>query len=213
MRVRTLQLVGLILLLVTVPGLSGQAFPETPSWETLRLNPGDAVRVVVWQRIDLSGEFKVGLDGWLLHPLYKEVLVAGVPFDDVQVRIGQFLENHQANPRFVVEPLFRIRLGGEVSGAGVILVPPETTVSTAVWNAGGPTERGRLDRVTLVRDDRETTYDLNDPGPVSPDMYLRSGDEVIVARRHRLFRDYVVPFSSIVSAVWSLYSIAERATR
>lgn len=176
----------------------------------LQLQPGDGLNITVWNRPELSGQYKIGVEGYLLHPLYRDIRIAGVPFAQVEMQIREFLEQFQESPRFVIEPLFHVRLGGEVNGAGVHLVPPETTVATAVWSAGGPNDRGRLDRVWLNRDGRSTRLDLTDPSSPAAELYLRSGDEIIVGRRRTsILRDVIVPISTVASG---LYAIA-RITR
>ena len=179
---------------------------------SLILFPGDAIRIDVWQRPEYSGEFKIGVDGAILHPLYQDIRVAEMPFEQVRNVLGDFLASREANPQFVVEPLFRVRLGGEVGQSVTTLVPPETTVARAIWDAGGPSERGRLDRVRLVRNGVSTMLDLTDPNPARTEIYLRSGDEVIVGRRRSIFRDYIVPVSSFVSATYAIFRFVERIT-
>jgi hypothetical protein len=53
---------GLVCFLLAVPPAAGQGTTEG----TLR--PGDVVRIDVWQKPELSGEFRVGIDGSLVHP-------------------------------------------------------------------------------------------------------------------------------------------------
>lgn len=179
---------------------------------TLTLYPGDAVRIQVWGRPDYSGEFKIGPDGKILHPLYQSVQVAELPFEQVVASLREFLSTTESNPRFVVEPLFRVYLGGEIAGTSAVLVPPETTLANAIWQAGGPTERGRLDRVRLVRNGVATTIDLTRPDPQVMELYLRSGDEIIVGRRVSIIRDYIVPTSSVISAIYAIARIVEWVT-
>ena len=45
----------------------------------VRLAPGDVLRVNVWRRPELSGDFVLASDGTLTHPLFKSVQVAGAP--------------------------------------------------------------------------------------------------------------------------------------
>ncbi|HWV57231.1 MAG TPA: polysaccharide biosynthesis/export family protein [Longimicrobiales bacterium] len=179
---------------------------------SLILYPGDAIRIQVWNLPEYSGDFKIGVDGKILHPLYQNIQVAEVPFEQLIASLRDFLSESLTSPQFVVEPLFRVRLGGEVRQASTVLVTPETTLAQAIWNAGGPTERGRLDQVRLVRNGVATVIDLTDPNPQATEFYLRSGDEVIVGRRRSIFRDYIVPTSSFISAVYAIFRFVERIT-
>lgn len=163
------------------------------------LRPGDAVRVTVWRQPDLSGEFAVGTDGTLSHPLYRDVQVVGIPLPDVEARLRAFLLQFEANPRFVVEPLFRVAVGGEVGRPNLYYLRPGTSISQAVALAGGPTERGRWDRIRLLRDARELRYDLTTPSAQTT-LLIASGDQILVERRHATFRDFLGPVITVVGA-------------
>jgi polysaccharide export outer membrane protein len=163
------------------------------------LMPGDVVRITVWRRPELSGDFAVAADGSIRHPIYQAVKVAGVGIPAAEARLRDFLTRLESTPQFVLEPLFRVTVGGEVRQPNLYSLPQETSVSQAVAMAGGPTERGRLDRVVLQRDGREQVIDLNAPGFSAAHMPVRSGDRIFVARR-RDWRDYVVPIASTIAA-------------
>src|SRR5688572_4485310 len=66
------------------------------------LNPGDVVRITVWRKPELSGEFVIAADGTVSHPLYRDVRVTGLPLDAVDARIREFLGKLEANPQFVI---------------------------------------------------------------------------------------------------------------
>ncbi len=166
---------------------------------TAMLRPGDAVRVTVWRQPDLSGEFAVGPDGSLSHPLYRDVRVADIALSDVEARLRTFLLQFEANPRFVVEPLFRVAVGGEVGRPNLYFLRPGTTLAQAVALAGGPTDRGRWDSVRLLRGGRQQHYDLTSPtGQTEP--LIASGDQVLIERRHAVFRDFLGPIITVVGA-------------
>jgi polysaccharide biosynthesis/export protein len=165
------------------------------------LQAGDAVRVAVWQRDDLSGEFAIGSDGRIAHPILKDALVTGIPFDQAVQHLAVLLRSFHGEVPFVVEPLIRVGVGGEVRQPNLYHLPAGMSVAYAVARAGGPSERGRLDRVELVREGRAFSIDLTDPTGELADMPLRSGDQIRVARRRDLLREYIMPMSSIVGAI------------
>lgn len=170
------------------------------------LMPGDMVRITVWRQPELSGDFAVAADGSIRHPLYQAVKVAGVGTTAAEARLREFLGRLESTPQFVLEPLFRVTVGGEVRQPNLYSLPQETSVSQAVAMAGGPTERGRLDRVILQRDGREQVIDLNVPGFGAAHMPVRSGDRIFVARR-RDWRDYVTPVASTLAAAVGIVNI------
>lgn len=165
------------------------------------LNPGDVVRVTVWRKPELSGEFLVGPDSTLQSALYRSVRAGGVSVPTAEARVRTVLERFESNPQFVIEPLFRVAVGGEVRKPDLYSFPPTVTVSQAVALAGGPGERGRMDRVRFVREGAETILDLTRPGTESAQIRLRSGDQIIMERdpeRRNLLRDVIAPAGTLV---------------
>jgi protein involved in polysaccharide export with SLBB domain len=175
------------------------------------LQPGDVLRITVWENEAMSGEVTVGPDGALMHPLYRQVRVAGVPLPEVDARMRAFLERFVTNPQFVAEPLLRVAVGGEVRQPNLYSLAPGTTVAQAMVLAGGPTERGRLDRVRMVRGGRESLLDLTDPAAPMAATTIQSGDQFYVARRDpSVFREYILPASGLLAALVSLLNIMTR---
>jgi len=171
------------------------------------LAPGDVVRITVWRKPELSGEFVVTADGSVAHPLYREVRVAGVPLATAEQRLRTYLEKLEANPQFVIEPLLRVAVGGEVRQPNLYTLRPETSVSQAVALAGGPTERGRRDRLRLVRQDREVIVDLRRVDATGAGMPIRSGDQIVVERGRAVFRDYIAPAVSVFGGIAAIVSV------
>lgn len=197
-------LASLAAILACVPAARAQAAPADSA---PMLAPGDVVRITVWRKEELSGEFPVGPDGTVVHPLYRDVQVAGVPAAVVEERMLEYLRRLETNPRFVVQPLFRVAVGGEVRKPDLYSLAPVTTLAQAVALAGGPTERGRLDRVRLVRGGTEQVLDLTRPDVGSGRITIRSGDQIVVPRRVSVFRDYIAPASGLAATAVSLFGI------
>jgi len=174
------------------------------------LNPGDQVRIAVWRQPEFTGDFIVAANGTITHPLYREIQVSGIPLATVEERLRTFLTRYVANPQFVVQPLVKIIVAGEVRSPNVYSVPPETTVAQAVVLAGGPTERGRLDRVRIIRDGQEIQVDLTSASSDIALLQIRSNDQVFVSRRTNLFRDTIVPVLSAIGAVAAVTNIFVR---
>ena len=174
------------------------------------LQPGDAVRITVWRRQELSGEFVVAADGSIKHPIYQHVKVADVPIATAQSRLLELVGRYLANPEVIVEPLFRVAVGGEVREPKLYSLPVETTVGQAVALAGGATEEGRLDRVRLLRGNREFVGDLTRVDADWARMPIQSGDQIIVPRKGTFFRDFIGPFSSLIGAVATIILVARQ---
>lgn len=162
------------------------------------LRAGDEIRITVWQRKELSGEFTVGPDGNVLHPLYKELHVAGEPFPVIEERVRTFLTKFESNPQVVVEPLVRVYVGGQVRAGALMAVPPSTTVAQAVALAG-PSEQANLGHVRLIRDGLEIRADLRRPGFGVANEAVRSGDELFVPRSPAILQEYIMPGASLAN--------------
>jgi polysaccharide export outer membrane protein len=170
------------------------------------LNPGDLVRITVWRKPELSGDFVIASDGTVSHPLYRGVRVTGIPLAAVEARLRDFLGTLEENPQFVVEPLLRVAVAGEVRQPNLYNLRPETSLAQAVAIAGGTTERGRRDRLRLVRDNREVVVDLRRPDQSGAGMLVRSGDQIVVERQRAAW-DVVGPVVSILGATAAIVSV------
>lgn len=204
MRSSPIRSIALAVLALLSLGPATQAGAQSsPAGErAVQLQPGDVVRITVWRQPELSGEFVVTGDGQIAHPLYREVQVVGRPLSAVEAQLTEFLRRFVENPQFVVEPLFRVSVSGQVDRPNVFSVAPGTTLAQAVALAGGVTDQGRHDRVRLVREQAERFVDLSNPREGS--MPVRSGDDISVSPRSTWFRSVIVPAATIVGAVASL---------
>ena len=174
------------------------------------IGPGDQVRIVVYRQPELSGDFAIASNGTIVHPLYREVQVTGVPISVVEDRLRTFLTKYVTNPQFVILPLVKVIVAGEVKAPNVYPVPPETTVQQVVAQAGGPTDRGALDDVRMVRDRQEVRIDLSRPNSEAANLQIRSGDLILVGRQGAGFRDYIAPVTSSLGLVVSLITLFRR---
>jgi polysaccharide biosynthesis/export protein len=168
------------------------------------LRPGDVVRITVWRKPELSGEFQVADDGTVAAPFYLGVGIGGVPFPEAVARIRQHIARYESDPQVLVEPLFQVAVGGEVQRPDVYTFGRSTTISQAVLRAGGATERGDLGRVHLFRAGEQLRVDLKDPSDLLGNAPIQSGDHVVVERTRALLREYVLPALLAVGATASI---------
>jgi protein involved in polysaccharide export with SLBB domain len=175
------------------------------------LSAGDVLRVTVWRKPELSGELVVAADGSLAHPLYRSVQVAGMALPEAEAKLRTFLRTYEAEPQIWLEPLLRVMVGGEVRQPNVYLLSPATTLAQAVAMAGGPTAEARVDKLRVLRTSGEVRLDLTDPASEAFRQPVRSGDQVWLPRRRSVFREYIVPGSSVVAAIALIARIAVEA--
>jgi protein involved in polysaccharide export with SLBB domain len=205
--------------LLVVVALAGPASAQTPSGASASmLLPGDSVRVVVWRRPEFSGDFVVAPNGTITHPLYRSVTVGGVPFATAEANLRRFLARFEESPEFVMEPLVRISVSGEVDRPRVYALRPETSIAEAVGVAGGVTRDGNRDRVRILRTEtngqiRELAVNLNDPETGAGGSPVLSGDQIVVDRKRNFLRDVVLPVLGVIGSLASIALFVERVGR
>jgi polysaccharide export outer membrane protein len=181
---------------------------EQTSFQTL--SPGDEIRIAVWRNLELSGDFPIAADGTIIHPLYREVQVTGIPLSTVEERLRVFLTKYVTTPQFVIQPLVKIIVMGEVRSPNIYSVPPQTTIAQALALAGGPTERGKLDDVRVIRDRQEIRMDVSKPDSDAGQLQIRSNDQIIMGRRGISPWQIISPVASSIAAVTTIISIFTR---
>jgi protein involved in polysaccharide export with SLBB domain len=194
--------------------VSAQGTTAAP--EPVMLSAGDTVRITVWRRPEFSGDFIVSPDGTISHPLYRTVRVGSIPFATAESNLRTFLARFEQDPQFVMEPLVRVAVSGEVGRPQVFVVRPETSVAEAVAQAGGPNQFGKRDRVRVLRRQangvqRELYVNLLDPEGGTGAIRVHSGDQIVVDRRKSFFRDIFLPGLSVIGSAASIYLLIDRA--
>lgn len=187
--------------------LSAQTPTPTARQELL---PGDQIRIAVWRKPEFSGDFFVASNGTIIHPLYREVQVTGVSLAVVEERLRAFLARYETNPQFVIEPLVRIIIGGEVRSPNIYSVPPETTIAQALAIGGGISDRGQIRDVRIIRDRQEIRMDVSKPDSDASQLQIRSGDQIIVGRRARSPLEIIGPITSSIAAAAGIANILLR---
>jgi len=188
------------------------AAAQTPTHGFGTLEPGDSVRIIVWGNEEFSGDFEIAADGTIRHPVYRSVMAAGVPLVVLESRLRTLLSRFEKQPEFVVEPRLRVAVSGEVRNPNLFSLSPEVTIEQAIAMAGGPTERGRLDRVRLLRGGREVILDLSHPGSYGV-MRVHSGDQIVVPRRADTFRETIAPIAAVTGAMAAVLNVIVHSAR
>lgn len=177
------------------------------------LAPGDILKIAVFRNAELSCECVIASDGSIVHPLYRDLRVAGMPIPDVESRIRTFLSKYETNPMVVVSPLVRVFVGGEVRQPNVYNVPPGTTLAQVIGLAGGPTDRAELEKVQVWRSRDHLMLNMLSADGSAAQMPVHSGDQILVARSRSLFQDFVAPASSLVAAAAAITTMIVQLRR
>jgi polysaccharide export outer membrane protein len=217
-----MRLPALSLLLAALAGPSAliaqNPAPPAPPAAGTTLEPGDTIRIIVWRKPEFSGDFVIGQDGTITHPLYRAIKVGGVPIPQAEDNIRRFLMQYDQNPQFVMEPLISVAVSGEVPRPSVFAVQPKTSIAEAVARAGGITNTGNRSRVRIYRGEpggnrRELFVNLQDPDDPVGRAPVHSGDQIIVDKKKSLFKDAILPVLSGLGAIASIGLLIRRFNR
>jgi polysaccharide biosynthesis/export protein len=212
---RHLSLLSLALAaLLGVRSLAAQAAPARA--EETALSPGDSVRIVVWRKPEFSGDFVIAPDGSVTHPLFRDVKIAGIPLPTAEANLRRYLSQYE-NPQFVMEPLLRVSVSGEVTRPLVFAVQPGTSIADAVARAGGTTQTGNRGHIRVIRNEpsgnqRVFFVTLNDPADRLSQSPIHSGDQIVVDRKKSAFKDIILPALGVIGSVASLGLLIDRVT-
>ena len=193
----------LVAVLLMAPLGSASAQRLVRPLEDRALRPGDVLRINVWRHPELSGDFVVAPDSTLVDPVYQVVKVAGVPLSVVRDRLRAVLSTYEQGVPFVLEPVFPVTVAGEVRQPNLYRLPEGTTFAQAIAQAGGPTELGRLNKVTVIRRDSTIVINLASGYLKYERLAIASGDQILVERRSsfNFLRDALYPLASLTAAV------------
>lgn len=147
------------------------------------LEPGNRVRVIVFNETNLSGDFTVDTIGNVQIPLIGNIRASGVTAKALAERIAEVLrrDSYMRDPRVAVEiQTFRpFYVLGEVRQPGEFPYTVGMTVLGAVARAGGYDYRARQGQVVLARmqGEEQKEYVATERTPILP------GDIVKVLER------------------------------
>ena len=161
---------------------------DAPVPDSYRLGVGDQLVVQLFGKENEQLSLQIGRSGDVSFPKLGAITLSGLTFDDardlIKTRVSQQLIGVD-----VVVSMGRLRainvfMAGEVSVPGAYSVSALTTVTQALFQAGGVTDIGSLRDIRLLRAGRVIStfdaYDLLMRGDVSNDIRLQSGDVVFV---------------------------------
>ena len=202
----------LIMIVALASGAAALAAQEqgaifTGSTASYVVNPGDVLRIEVFGRETLTGQFQVDELGNVNYPMLGAISTRGITVAELRDILRSGLENLFASPFVTITPLFRLAVLGEVRNPGLYTIDPTLTVLDVVALAGGPTSVGDLNRTRLIRAKMETTTDSLQAdslvagslaadtleqtlrGRTLQEMGVRSGDRIVVPRKRFTLAD------------------------
>lgn len=200
------RLLGLVILVLLARLAPAPAAAQSPAADVATLQPGDLVRVLIWQEKDLSGEFLVDEQGKVTLPLLGERQAAGVPIPQLRESLVREYQAQLRNPSITITPLRRVNVLGEVNKPGVYPVDLTVTLLEVVGLAGGVNPQGDLRRIQIVRRDGTVLQERVRAETELLATGIRSGDQVFVGRRSWVDRNSGPLLAAVISLVGSAVS-------
>jgi polysaccharide biosynthesis/export protein len=153
--------------------------------------PGDVLKILIWKEPELSTEAFVRLDGRITVPLLGDLMAAGRTPDDlaneIQTRLGRFLEVPQVTLAVSQAISARFYVLGEVANPGAFPLPSRISVVQALALAGGFREFARKEAIRILRHrgGEQTSIPFNykevEAGlRLEQNIYLEAGDSILV---------------------------------
>jgi len=147
-----------------------------------RVRPGDRVALLFHRDRELSADVSVNEHGEAAFPKLGLIRVAEMTIgqlqDTLRARYAEFLRV----PELDVQVLRRIVVNGEVRVPNVYMVDGASTVRDVIARAGGITEAGNKNNVSIIREGASIKVKGWDRGTEAA-TDLQSGDQVIVGRK------------------------------
>jgi len=116
---------------------------------TRPLQPGDGIRLRIFQEPDLSGDFVIDDRSVVALPKLGEVRVAGISGDSLRAVVRAAYRRFLTTDAVEVTPYRRVAVTGAVLKPGLYPVDPSMSVGDAIILAGGVSPQGRANRVEV----------------------------------------------------------------
>ena len=170
------------------------------AYSDYQVGPGDEIVISMWGDVELRNNLKVSDEGTIYVNNVGLVTVNGLKLDELEAKLKKLLAKAYITlspgsgeaSTFLDVSLGKLRpitvfLVGEVFKKGAIKLDSYSTVFTALYNAGGPTARGTLRNIQVVRGGRVvSTIDIYDyllTGKKVNDVILKNNDNILVPPR------------------------------
>ena len=150
------------------------------------IGPGDSFNISLWGRIERFYQAEVDRNGEITLPKIGTLKVWGLTFSELRKYLLRKFSRHYKgfHMNVVMGRLRTIRVFviGEVVTPGSYTLSSLATVYNALFAAGGPSKRGTMRNIQLIRNGKIIrTIDLYDfllKGDKSQDQRLQSGDTI-----------------------------------
>ena len=152
------------------------------------IGPGDQFTITLWGTTEGIYNLQVTKEGNITLPKVGVVPVAGLKYGELENTLRKSLSRYYSNFNLSIAmgslKTITVYVVGEVENPGSYSLPSLSTVYSALFSAGGPTKKGTLRTIQILRSGKVIkTIDLYEfllKGDRSQDIRLRHEDTVFV---------------------------------
>ena len=170
------------------PASAFASIEDIPVGPSYVLGVGDEMTIYIWGRVESVLPVKVDRNGEIFIPSIGKLKVWGLSFEKAEESIRDHLARVFTGFGTSITlgrlRTIRVYVVGEVAQPGAYNISSLSTLTHALFAAGGPTKQGTLRRITLQRDGRRVAefdfYDFLMRGDKSKDVRLESDDTIFI---------------------------------
>ena len=174
--------------LFRVPVSTFAPITDVPVGPDYAIGPGDRFTISLWGRFERSYQVEVDRNGEITLPKIGTLKVWGLTFSELKKYLAREFSKHYKGFHMNIAMgrlrTIRVFVVGEVVTPGSYTLSSLSTVYNALFAAGGPSKRGTMRNIQLIRNGKIVrTIDLYDfllKGDKSQDERLQSGDTVFI---------------------------------
>ncbi len=159
---------------------------QIPAPNNYVIGPGDEVDIKVWGSIDINLRQQVDRDGRITLPQVGSFGIAGTKAENLdnvlRNNIGKIYKGFQVSGTLSKISSIQVYLVGNARKPGAHTVSGMSTLVSAIFDAGGPSQFGSMRKIRLIRDGKLITqidlYDFIKNGESSGNARLITGDVI-----------------------------------
>ncbi|MFA9438479.1 SLBB domain-containing protein [Uliginosibacterium sp. sgz301328] len=152
------------------------------------VGPGDEIFIRGWGQIDVEVRSVVSPEGTISIPRVGIVKVAGVRYQNLQdhiaAAVGRYYRNFELDVSLGKLGALQVFVVGQAERPGLYTISSLSTLTNALFAAGGPSSMGSMRHIQLRRGDKTVAeldlYDILLKGDKSSDQRLQSGDVIFI---------------------------------
>jgi protein involved in polysaccharide export with SLBB domain len=152
------------------------------------VGPGDDLTVSVWGAVDSTIALTVDRNGSVVLPKVGDLKVWGLTFAQtdrlIREQLARYFRGFNTSVTMGRLRTVRVHVVGEVCQPGVYTLSSLSTVTNALFSAGGPTKLGSLRDIRVLRNHHTVgtldLYDFLQRGDRTSDFRVESGDTIFV---------------------------------